>query len=70
MLIKAVVIIALIIGIFLAFKLLLFLVRSTLGIGWGIVKALFFATILLAISGVIIYLYLRFKMLDFFNLGL
>lgn len=70
MLIKAVVIIALIIGVFLAFKLLLFLVRSTLGIGWGIVKALFFATILLAISGVIIYLYLRFKMLDFFNLGL
>ncbi|MCD6194975.1 hypothetical protein J7K05_02165 [bacterium] len=70
MFIKIAIIVAVLVGAFLVFRLLLFLVRSTLGIGWGIIKALFLALFLLVLGAIIVYLYLRFKMLSFFNLGL
>ncbi len=70
MFIKIILILAIIGGAFLAIRLFFFLVRSTLGIGWGIVKAFVWGLLLLVIVGVIVYFYLRLKMVNFFDLGL
>ena len=72
MFIKIIFILAGLLIIFLFVKLFAFMARSFFDIGIGLLKAFLVGIIILAIIGIIIYLYFRFKIqiIDFINIYL